>query len=211
MNSSGMNEAESEISPEMRRLIHAIQHASNEQLRKSSNDIWSVVRQSDRAPPGGEWSNSKPLIIPPDAGLSTARIQTNQALEKEIREINEKSLDAVVKVIPGGSNLGTLVECSFNTVAVNPKIFVAPLCVVVPANYPQGSLDVDFRSKKGDDYFSVEGKTRLKLLVSTLPKPLSLKEIAQSWGVCVREVFTEYAIKNGGGTFSSRYGTWETL
>ena len=38
---------------------------------------------------------------------------------------------------------------------------------------------------------------------------MSLKEIAKTWDVCARTVISEYAQQSGGGTFSSKYGSWE--
>lgn len=41
-------------------------------------------------------------------------------------------------------------------------------------------------------------------------EPMSLKNIAQAWDDCARATMTEYAERHGGGTFSSKYGHWET-
>ena len=38
---------------------------------------------------------------------------------------------------------------------------------------------------------------------------MSLKDIANTWDACARTVICEYAQQFGGGTFSSKYGTWE--
>lgn len=44
-----------------------------------------------------------------------------------------------------------------------------------------------------------------------LSEPMSLKEIAQTWNDCARATMVEYAEQHGGGTFSSKYGGWETV
>jgi len=38
---------------------------------------------------------------------------------------------------------------------------------------------------------------------------MSLGEIARTWDVCARVVISEHAQQSGGGTFSSKYGSWE--
>lgn len=38
---------------------------------------------------------------------------------------------------------------------------------------------------------------------------MSLGQIARTWDVCARAVISEHAQQSGGGTFSSKYGTWE--
>lgn len=38
---------------------------------------------------------------------------------------------------------------------------------------------------------------------------MSLKDIVKTWDVCARAVICEYAQQSGGGTFSSKYGSWE--
>jgi len=37
------------------------------------------------------------------------------------------------------------------------------------------------------------------------------KGIAQTWNDCARATMVEYAERHGGGTFSSKYGAWETV
>ncbi|CAN1343811.1 Mediator of RNA polymerase II transcription subunit 15a [Linum perenne] len=145
-----------------------------------------------------------------DADMSTARIKTNQALEEEIRGINQRLLDTMVTIIRDG-NSGTMVNCSFNTVTISPKRPIEPLHLLIPENYPQSSPTVLLETRPGDDEFSVKGKSRLEVCLGSLHQPLSLEDIAKSWGACVRGVITEYAMQNGGGSFSSRYGTWETV
>jgi len=38
---------------------------------------------------------------------------------------------------------------------------------------------------------------------------MSLDEIARTWDVCARAVISEHAQQSGGGSFSSKFGTWE--
>ncbi|CAN1814575.1 Mediator of RNA polymerase II transcription subunit 15a, partial [Linum perenne] len=128
-----------------------------------------------------------------DADMSTARIKTNQALEEEIRGINQRLLDTMVTIIRDG-NSGTMVKCSFNTITISPKILhrpIEPLHLLIPENYPQSSPTVLLETRPGDDEFSVKGKSRLEVCLGSLHQPLSLEDIAKSWGACVRGVITE--------------------
>lgn len=54
-----------------------------------------------------------------------------------------------------------------------------------------------------------KAKSKLYVIMRNLLQPMSVEEIAKSWDVCAREVITDYAQQNGGGNFSSTYGTWE--
>lgn len=56
---------------------------------------------------------------------------------------------------------------------------------------------------------SVKVKSRFSISLRSLSQPMSLKEIARTWDICARAVISEYAQQTGGGTFSSKYGTWE--
>lgn len=56
---------------------------------------------------------------------------------------------------------------------------------------------------------SVKVKSKLNLSLRSLLEPLSLERIIMTWDFCARSVLSEYAQQNGGGSFSSKYGTWE--
>ena len=56
---------------------------------------------------------------------------------------------------------------------------------------------------------SVKVKSKLNLSLRNLLEPLSLERIIMTWDFCARSVLSEYAQQNGGGSFSSKYGTWE--
>lgn len=55
----------------------------------------------------------------------------------------------------------------------------------------------------------MKAKSRFSISLRSLSQPMSLKEIARTWDICARAVISEYAQQTGGGTFSSKYGTWE--
>lgn len=45
----------------------------------------------------------------------------------------------------------------------------------------------------------------------SIKEAMSLKEIAKVWDECARATMLEYAERHGGGTFSSKYGRWESV
>ncbi|THG18706.1 hypothetical protein TEA_028329 [Camellia sinensis var. sinensis] len=160
------------------------------------------------------------------------RVEVNWTLLKEIREINQQLIDTVVdisevnstaatSVTEGGK--GTIVKCSFNAMTINPNMKtepasapvspILPLRLLVPRNYPACSpvlLDkLPAEVSMGSEDLSVKAKSRLSIILRNVLQPMSLGEIAKNWDVCARAVISEYAEQNGGGTFSSKYGTWE--
>ncbi|XP_057733213.1 mediator of RNA polymerase II transcription subunit 15a-like [Arachis stenosperma] len=158
------------------------------------------------------------------------KIEVNHALMEEIREINNQLVDTVVNLTNEDINStvaaeaaeGTLVKCSYTAMALSASLKsqyasaqspVQPLRLFVPANYP--SVPPIFLDKfpgecsKDDDDLSAKTKSRFSLCLR-LTQPMSLREIARTWGDCARAVISEQAQKAGvGGTFSSNYGGWE--
>ncbi|XP_048140062.1 mediator of RNA polymerase II transcription subunit 15a isoform X3 [Rhodamnia argentea] len=168
------------------------------------------------------------------SSIKRPRIEANHVLLEEIREINQRLIDtvvdisdedvnpsAIVSVAEGGE--GVIVKCSFNAVALSPNLKsqyasaqmspIQPLRLLVPTNYPSCSpvlLDkfpVEV-SKEFED-LSVKAKSRFSISLRSLSQPMSLREIARTWDDCARAVILEYAQQRGGGSFSSKYGTWE--
>lgn len=56
----------------------------------------------------------------------------------------------------------------------------------------------------------MKAKTNFILSLRKLSQPMSVKDMAEVWDVCAREVFHELADHAGGGSFSSTYGKWES-
>ncbi|KAL8108575.1 hypothetical protein AgCh_024882 [Apium graveolens] len=162
------------------------------------------------------------------------RNEANQALFEEMKEINSRLIDTVVDISDedadptamaaakeGGE--GTMVKCSYSAVALSPNLKsqyvssqmspIQPLRLLVPRNYPNCSpilLD-KFPVEVSKDYEDLSMKARSKFSISlrSLSQPMSIGEIAKTWDICARAVISEYAQQSGGGTFSSKYGTWE--
>ncbi|XP_038993346.1 mediator of RNA polymerase II transcription subunit 15a-like isoform X2 [Hibiscus syriacus] len=166
--------------------------------------------------------------------VKRSRIEANHALLEEIREINQQLIDTVVDTsdedvdsgavaatAEGGS--GTIVKCSFSAVALSSNLKsmymsaqmspIQPLRLLVPTNYPNCSpilLDkFPVEASKEHEDLSVKAKSRFSISLRTLSQPMSLGEIARTWDACARAVISEHAQQSGGGSFSSKYGTWE--
>lgn len=164
--------------------------------------------------------------------IKRPRIEANHALLEEIREINRRLIDTVVNIsdedvdpsaaaAEGGE--GTIVKCSFDAVALSPNLKsqyasaqmspIQPLRLLVPMNYPNCSpilLD-KFPVEVSKEYedLSVKAKSKFSISLRSISQPMSLGEIARTWDVCARAVISEHAQQSGGGSFSSKYGTWE--
>jgi len=63
-------------------------------------------------------------------------------------------------------------------------------------------------SKENED-LSAKTKAKFSISLRSLSQPMSLGDIARTWDVCARSVISEHAQQSGGGSFSSKYGTWE--
>ncbi|KAF3673834.1 Mediator of RNA polymerase II transcription subunit 15a [Capsicum annuum] len=162
------------------------------------------------------------------------RLEVNHALVEEIQDINRKLIDTVVEICDEGvdpsaqtaateGGEGTTVKCSFTAVALSPNLKalyasaqmspIQPLRLLVPINYPNCSpilLD-KFPVEVSKEYedLSMKAKSRFSVSLRSLSEPMSLKDIARTWDACARAVISDYSQLSGGGTFSSKYGSWE--
>ncbi|KAL3516396.1 hypothetical protein ACH5RR_023298 [Cinchona calisaya] len=168
------------------------------------------------------------------SSIRRPRIEANHALVEEIHEINRRLIDTVVDIsdedvdptavaaaAEGGE--GTIVKCSFTAVALSPNLKsqyasarlspIQPLRLLIPTNYPNSSpilLD-KFPVEVSKEYedLSIKAKSKFSIYLRSLSQPMSLAEMARTWDICARAVISEFAQQSGGGTFSSKYGTWE--
>ena len=68
---------------------------------------------------------------------------------------------------------------------------------------------LDISDSKENEDLSLKAKARFSISLRSLSQPMSLGEIARTWDICARTVISEHAQQSGGGSFSSKYGTWE--
>ena len=52
--------------------------------------------------------------------------------------------------------------------------------------------------------------TRFELSLHEIPGQISLGDMAREWDASARSVITKFVEGNGGNSFSSRYGSWES-
>lgn len=65
-----------------------------------------------------------------------------------------------------------------------------------------------YGSEESEDLYEMT-KSSFSISFRCLSQPISVKDIAKTWDKCARGALTEYAQKSGGGTFTSKYGTWK--
>lgn len=150
--------------------------------------------------------------------------QVNSALANEIDAINAKLIDTVVS-IAGEKDCGTEIEFSYTAVSLAPdmkQLFAAygtspvkPVKLFVPADYPRTSPVISSNNDDGDEQrrgmlgeISGMVDAAFHCALRELPPSMSVKQMASEWNSCVQMIVRKFAIRHGGGTFSSRYGQW---
>ncbi|XP_031114639.1 mediator of RNA polymerase II transcription subunit 15a-like [Ipomoea triloba] len=156
------------------------------------------------------------------SSIKRLKIKANHALIEEIREINRRLIDTVLEISNEGVDAsgGTTVKCCFSAVSLSPNLKsqyasaqIQPLRLLVPANYPNCSPIIMDKfpvevSKEYED-LSIKARSKFSASLPSLSQPMSLRDIARTWDFCARAVILEYDEQSGGGSFSSKYGTWE--
>ncbi|KAK9132052.1 hypothetical protein Scep_011580 [Stephania cephalantha] len=165
---------------------------------------------------------------------SSAESKVNRVMLEEIKEINRKLLTTVVEISDNDDKVistcaatqdgvGTIVRCSFRAMALCPDsklhhtssqmMPVLPVQLLVSTNYPNCSpvfLDnCPVNLSKEYDVMFMKAKSWFTRSLRCLTQPMSLEEMAKSWDACASAAMKEHAQRNGGGSFSSRYGTWQ--
>ncbi|GER32927.1 transcription cofactor [Striga asiatica] len=157
--------------------------------------------------------------------------EINQRLIDTVVYISEDDVDPTAVAAAGEDGEGTIVKCSFTAVGLSPNLKsqyasaqmspIQPLRLLIPNNYPNCSpilldkfpVEVStifcINSKEYED-LSIKAKSRFCISLRSLAQPMSLGEIARTWDSCARAVISEYAQQSGGGSFSSKYGKWES-
>ncbi|KAK2407556.1 mediator of RNA polymerase II transcription subunit 15a [Trifolium repens] len=158
----------------------------------------------------------------------------NQNLLGEIKEINNRLFDCEVVIaekenvesavgLAAEQSEGLLVKIMYNAVTINQnlvskftsdkKSLMKPLRLLIPASYPSSSLVIldELPLKVSDDLRALfeRAKAKLKLNLQSINVPWLIKDVARAWEHCARESILEYAVANGGGTFTSMHRGWE--
>ncbi|KAJ6307465.1 hypothetical protein OIU76_017292 [Salix suchowensis] len=190
-------------------------------IRKVKRSIKAVLL-NDKTPACPMKSDSKSTIFCHNK---------NPRTQKEIEEINQQLINCVVDISDeetgsttvGPDGGGIIIKCSFIAVSITPNFNskedfsqiskIHPLHLLVPTKYPYCSPVVleklpEEVSEEHDD-LSVKARVKLNLHLRNLLQPMSIGEIARTWDNCARTAISEYAVKNGGGSVFSKYGTWE--
>lgn len=148
----------------------------------------------------------------------------NSALANEIDAMNAKLIDTVVR-IAGEKDGGTEIEFSYTAVSLAldmKQLFAAygtspvkPVKLFVPADYPRSSPVVSNNNDDGDEqrrgmFGEISGmvSAAFHCALRELPPSMSVKQMASEWNSCVQMIMKKFAIRHGGGTFSSRHGQW---
>ncbi|XP_061998949.1 mediator of RNA polymerase II transcription subunit 15a-like [Rosa rugosa] len=226
---SNKSTVDSDAVQPIHQLINVVNSMSSKAPSASASVIASVACTTDRMKMKRPRSTLPIIDADSESGIchmmKRPRLEVNQTLLEEIRAINKRLIDTVLDIsdqetapsVKDGER--TIVRCSFVGVAISPNLMsspmfpLQPLRLLVPANYPFSSpifldkLTVQVKDELED--LSAKVMSKLSHSLQTLAEPLSLGEIARVWDTCTRAVVCEYAQQSGGGSFSSKYGTWE--
>ncbi|KAK4404716.1 Mediator of RNA polymerase II transcription subunita [Sesamum angolense] len=143
--------------------------------------------------------------------------EPNDLLLQEIKEINQKLIEVVVEIINTedvsrtGSDEATLIRCSYIPVGHSWNIKIPNtampnllLELIVSADYPNSSPTVLETIPPGcsdaeeGKYLWMKAKSRFSLSLRKFSQPILLKEMAEAWDFCAREVFHGFAEQMGG-------------
>ncbi|KAJ0966576.1 hypothetical protein J5N97_023493 [Dioscorea zingiberensis] len=167
---------------------------------------------------------------------SSAQCHPNEvtsAIIEEIREINQQLIDTVVSVSDVDADHiaaqaedldGMVIGFAFSAVSVNPNLIsqfapahmspIMSLRLIVPPDYPKNSpvvLDkLPYELSKESEDLTSKAMSNFNRSLLSLSQPISLGKMAKLWDTSIRELILEYAHQHGGGSFSSRIGTWQT-
>ncbi|KAL6653100.1 hypothetical protein ACP70R_012025 [Stipagrostis hirtigluma subsp. patula] len=157
---------------------------------------------------------------------------TKDDLVDEIKATNSMLIDTIISICgdyetdgTSSCNGGTLIKLSYTAISLRHDLIsltktsgmslVRPAKLLVPADYPRSSPilvnnqgEEQLRMMFSDISGSVDVAFRRAL--DGLPEPRSIREVARAWDSSVRRAIMEFAHRYGGGTFSSRYGRWES-
>ncbi|MCO5591247.1 hypothetical protein L7F22_045228 [Adiantum nelumboides] len=181
----------------------------------------------------GSMVNSLQKMSSPDLETEstvTSKIKRSRleiSLLEEIDHINDKLIETRVEIDPEGNKEaatdgkdGVAVRCVYNAITVKPSVnlrnnslYLAfpPLRLLVPPQYPHCSpiLLEDESAPSSNNLLPSQAWDAFKRTVCCLPQPVLLGDMVKAWDSSAYDTILEAAIGQGGGSFSSRYGTWK--
>lgn len=147
-------------------------------------------------------------------------------LLEEIDRINGRLVETTVEIDHQGNEEaaadgreGIVVRCVYKCIAVKPNlklrnnsfhIAFPPLRLLIPPQYPHCSPTVleDEAASNPHNLLSSQAWDEFKRTVRCLPQPVLLADMVKAWDSSAYNAILETAIRQGGGNFSSTYGTW---
>lgn len=149
------------------------------------------------------------------------------SLDEEINYVNGRFIDTHVEIDHDGSEEaaadgreGIVVTCSYNAIAMEPNtafhgnlfhLAVPPLRLLIPPYYPHCSPIVleDHTASSSNHPISCQARDAFRRIVRSLQQPVSLGGLVRAWDASAHSAVVEAATLQGGGCFSSSYGSWE--
>ncbi|KAF2556325.1 hypothetical protein F2Q68_00013491 [Brassica cretica] len=212
------------------RLIRAVKSISPQSLSSAVSDIGSVVSMVDRIAGSAPGNGSRASVGEDFVAKTKCRLQARNFMAQEgmtpTKKMKRHATAMPLSVYSLGGSVGdnckqfacsetSDLESTATSVGKKARTEspIQPLRLLVPCSYPNGSpslLDkLPVETSKENEDLSSKAVARFNILLRSLSQPMSLKDIATTWDACARTVICEYAQQFGGGTFSSKYSTWE--
>lgn len=188
------------------------------------SSVGSVVNSLQKLN-GSDWETESTAT----SRIKRRKIEVSQSLEEEMNYINEQLIDTWVEVDADGieaaaaadGKKGLVVTCTYNALSLNLSVPfqsnllhmvpLSPLRLFIPAHYPECSPIVlaDDTAPNQNHQFSRLAREEFSRALRCLPPPVMLGDMVRVWDASVRSVVVEAATLQGGGCFSSTFGSWE--
>ncbi|CAM0902892.1 unnamed protein product [Alopecurus aequalis] len=182
-------------------LKRAFRHTTSDTMDGSSSCAWSDDQSSEKR------------------CYKRQKTHGGAMLDDEIRATNNKLVETEIRISEDDTEVagGTVIELSYNGVSLEPDLKAAiwPSAVstklLVPADYPQSSpVILGVEEQRWGVQRVADMSFRRGLALGLLPEPRSIEAMAKAWDTVVRRAILRFARQLGGGTFSTRYGQWES-
>ncbi|PIA27260.1 hypothetical protein AQUCO_08100003v1 [Aquilegia coerulea] len=213
-------------------LIRVVKSMSHKALSASVSDIDSAVTMVHRMASSKPGNHSKDAIgedlvatvkhravvnnFSPDNGIITSENMKYHTYGTPLRLVSsDGSVNDRFKPCNGMEKSD--LESTATSRIKRPRVEfpVLTMCLLVSSDYPKCSpvfLDkLPLELSKEHKYMLLKAGSQFMRSIRCLPQPITVTKMARSWDTCAHAVILEYAVQNGGGSFSTRYGTWRTV